>query len=96
MEDERARKARGISRGLFWVYLALLISQGIVQAALLARRMGGTWRDRDYLSAGLLVVILILIVALIVMRRRYGAEEDARLAEEKARRADWDRRGRQL
>ncbi|WP_461165375.1 hypothetical protein [Arthrobacter sp. R4-81] len=96
MEDERARKARGISRGLFWVYLALLVSQGIVQVGLLSRRMGGTWRDRDYVSAGLLVLILILLVVLIMMRRRHGAEEDARRAEEKARRADWDRRGRQL
>lgn len=99
MAEEQETKRPGIGRGLFWIWLAILLSQGVIQTFLLVERTGKPWRVGEYMSAGLVVLILIGMVGLIYSRRKYGdswTEFAARRAEQKARRAEWDRRGRQL
>jgi hypothetical protein len=81
-----------MTKGAFRFHLTLWTLMAVLQAFLVLRRIGESWDELTYIWAALLVLAVVNIFVLLYTRHR-----DHRFwEEEESRRADWDRRGRQL
>jgi hypothetical protein len=81
-----------MTRGGFRYQLVMLILLTVIPVALLLTRADQPWDEFHFLLVAILVLDAAFLVYLLYARRRDAHFWD----EEEARRADWDRRGRQL
>jgi hypothetical protein len=92
MSEGQKRLEPRMTRGGFrfqLVMLALLIMNAILQ---LVARSNEPWDGFNFLMVAILILCAAFLAYLLYVRHRGGHFWD----EEEARRADWDRRGRQL